>query len=144
MPISAESSPFHAGEQEVQNRLGVRESIEPWARKVVRPYLPEGHQSFYASLPFLVVAARDGADRPWVTILAGAPGFANAPDPSALAIRTPTVVASAPFLPNLAASAHGTVSINISVTSTSSSFIKLKVEPSSSCSTTAAFTSGSA
>ena len=87
MQTSSDPSPFHAGEQQVQSRLGVRESIEPWARKVVRPCLSEEHRSFYASLPFLVVAARDAAERPWVTILAGEPGFASAPDPGALAIR---------------------------------------------------------
>jgi hypothetical protein len=27
------ASPFHVGEQRVQERLGVREAIEPWARK---------------------------------------------------------------------------------------------------------------
>ena len=32
-------SPFHVGEQQVQERLGVRD-IETWARKVVRPYPP--------------------------------------------------------------------------------------------------------
>jgi len=91
MQTSSDSSPFHAGEQEVQRRLGVRESIEPWARKVVRSSLPEEHRSFYASLPFLVAAARDEADRPWVTILTGEPGFASASDPGALAIRAQPV-----------------------------------------------------
>jgi ferredoxin-NADP reductase/predicted pyridoxine 5'-phosphate oxidase superfamily flavin-nucleotide-binding protein len=91
MQTSSDPSPFHAGEQEVQRRLGVRESIEPWARKVVRSSLPEEHRSFYASLPFLVVAMRDTGDRPWVTILAGEPGFASASDPGALAIRAQPV-----------------------------------------------------
>jgi len=84
---SSDPSPFHVGEQQVQSRLGVRESIEPWARRVVLPHLPEQHRSFYASLPYLVVAARDAAERPWVTILADAPGFASAPEPDALVIR---------------------------------------------------------
>ncbi|MHC4410841.1 MAG: pyridoxamine 5'-phosphate oxidase family protein, partial [Planctomycetota bacterium] len=79
-------SPFHRGEQAVQERLGVRDSIEPWARRVVRGHLSEEHRSFYASLPYLVVAARDASDRPWVTLLAGEPGFATAPDPATLAI----------------------------------------------------------
>ena len=53
-----DESPFHLGEQTVQQRLGVRE-VEGWARKVVRPYLPEQHRRFHSSLPFLVIAARD-------------------------------------------------------------------------------------
>ena len=53
--------PFHLGEQEVQERLGVRD-IEAWARKVVRPFLPEEHRAFHTALPFLVAAAQDAQD----------------------------------------------------------------------------------
>lgn len=84
--MAPQSSPFHEGEKEIQRRLGVRESIEPWARKVVRPWLPEEHRAFYAQLPFLVAAARDGRERPWVSLLTGSPGFAHAPDRQTLAI----------------------------------------------------------
>lgn len=79
-------SPFHAGEQQVQERLGVREVIEPWARQVVRRELPEEHRLFYSALPFLVVAARDASGRPWATIVAGQPGFASSPEPGRLEI----------------------------------------------------------
>ncbi len=79
-------SPFHEGEQAVQERLGVREGIEPWARKVIRPDLPAEHRKFYAGLPYLIVAARDESGRPWATIVAGAPGFVSSPDPSTLLI----------------------------------------------------------
>ena len=79
-------SPFHAGEQAVQERLGVRESIDPWARKVVRPYLPAPFQTFFEDLPFVVVAARDAAGRPWASIAAGAPGFISSPDPETLVV----------------------------------------------------------
>jgi ferredoxin-NADP reductase len=80
------TSPFHEGEQLVQRRLGVRDAIEPWARQVVRNYLPEEHRAFHTSLPFLVAAARDGQDRPWVTLLTGAPGFVRSPDAEHLLI----------------------------------------------------------
>ena len=79
------SSPFHRGEQMVQERLGVRE-IEDWARKVVRPFLPDEHRAFHTALPFLVIAARDTADRPWVTLLAGDDGFVTSPDDQSLVI----------------------------------------------------------
>ncbi len=79
-------SPFHEGEQLVQERLGVRDTIEPWARQVVRPYLPEEHRGFHTSLPFLVAAARDGGGRPWATLLAGPPDFVRSPDPERLTI----------------------------------------------------------
>ena len=78
-------SPFHAGERQVQQRLGVRD-IEDWARKVVRPYLPEQHRDFHTALPFLVAAARDAEGRPWATLLAGREGFVTSPDPRTLVI----------------------------------------------------------
>jgi hypothetical protein len=80
----AGESPFHEGEQRVQARLGVREEIEPWARRVVRPFLPEEHRAFYSELPFLVAAARDANGRPWATLLAEGPGFVSSPDPRSL------------------------------------------------------------
>ncbi len=64
-------SPFHAGERAVQERVGVRADIEPWARRVVRPFLPQQHRDFYGALPFIVAAARDAQGRPWATLLAG-------------------------------------------------------------------------
>ena len=85
------TSPFHEGEQRVQTCLGVRDQIEPWARQVVRPYLPEEHRAFHASLPFLVAAARDRKGRPWATLLAGPPGFVRSPDPGRLSIAAQPV-----------------------------------------------------
>ena len=79
-------SPFHRGEQAVQERQGVRETMEAWGRKVIRGYLPEQHRAFYAELPFVVAAARDADARPWATILTGTPGFAAAPGRQTLAV----------------------------------------------------------
>ncbi|MGI9411751.1 MAG: pyridoxamine 5'-phosphate oxidase family protein, partial [Hyphomicrobiaceae bacterium] len=67
---TTENSLFHLGERHVQERAGVRD-IEDWARKVVRDHMPEQHRDFHTSLPFLVVAARDAAGRPWATLLEG-------------------------------------------------------------------------
>ena len=78
------ASPFHAGERAVQERLGVREATEPWGRKVIRTWMPEQHRAFSAQLPFVVAAARDRQDRPWVTLLTGEPGFVQSPDPTTL------------------------------------------------------------
>src|SRR4051812_434833 len=79
------ASPFHRGEQQVQARLGVRD-VESWARKMVRPYLPDEHRAFHTALPFLVVAARDAQGRPWATLLTGPVGFVTSPDPRSLVI----------------------------------------------------------
>ena len=78
---------FHAGELSVQERLGVRDEIGPWASKVVRPFLPDPHREFYAGQPFLVAAARDEQGRPWASLLVGEPGFVESPDPRHLEIR---------------------------------------------------------
>jgi predicted pyridoxine 5'-phosphate oxidase superfamily flavin-nucleotide-binding protein len=66
----AAPSPFHYGEQSVQERLGVHD-IEEWARKFVYDYMPEEHRTFHTWQPFLVVSARDQAGRPWVRLLEG-------------------------------------------------------------------------
>lgn len=80
-------SPFHRGEQQVQARVGVR-SIETWARRVIRPSMPDEHRDFFRSLPFLVAAARDGEGRPWATLLVGHEGFSESPKPDRLEITT--------------------------------------------------------
>ena len=85
---ASHGSPFHEGEQRIQAGLGVREEIEPWARQVIRGWLPDEHRDFYAQLPFVVVAARDDLGQPWVTLLAGEPGFARSDDPAELGIAS--------------------------------------------------------
>ncbi len=80
-----DSSPFHPGERQVQERLGVRD-IEAWARKVVRSHLPDEHRAFHTALPYLIVAARDGTGRPWATLLTGPEAFVTSPDPKSLVI----------------------------------------------------------
>ncbi len=81
----ASASLFHLGEQQVQEKLGVRD-IESWAQKVVRPHLPEQHRAFHTALPFLVAAARDARGRPWATLLTGPEGFVDSPDSKSLQI----------------------------------------------------------
>ena len=81
-------SPFHAGEQEVQTRMGVRDKIETLGRRIVRDYLPEQHRAFYRLLPFLIVGMTDEQDRPWASILTGPSGFITSPDTRHLRIAT--------------------------------------------------------
>jgi ferredoxin-NADP reductase/predicted pyridoxine 5'-phosphate oxidase superfamily flavin-nucleotide-binding protein len=80
-----ETSPFHPGEIALQERFG-EQGIEAWARKAIRPYMPDQHRAFYSAQPFLVAAARDSGGRPWATILEGKEGFVSSPDPESLAI----------------------------------------------------------
>ncbi len=80
----ASPSPFHAGEQEIQTRLGKRDAMEAFGSRVIRPFLPEQHQQFFAQLPFLVVGGVDQSGWPWASILSGQPGFASSPDDTTL------------------------------------------------------------
>ena len=83
---SAES-PFHAGEQAIQTRLGVRETMEHWGGQVIRPWLPQQHRDFYTQLPFVIAAAEDTDGRVWATMLTGKPGFVQSPDPTGLVFQ---------------------------------------------------------
>ncbi len=80
------ASPWHDGERELQQRVGVAESMEVFGRKVIRDYMPDQHRDFYRQLPFLVVATVDDHGDPWVTLLVAPPGFAHSPEPRQLQV----------------------------------------------------------
>ena len=71
---------FHAGEQAVQARLGVRERMAERGSKVIRDYMPDQHRDFFSLLPTLFIAARDGSGQPWASLVTGQPGFVQAQD----------------------------------------------------------------
>ena len=79
-------SPFHTGERQVQERLGLRDKIESFARRNVRDFMPDQHRAFYAQLPFVLIGTVDARGRPWASLLAGRPGFMQSPDPRRLEI----------------------------------------------------------
>ncbi|MGF1515132.1 MAG: pyridoxamine 5'-phosphate oxidase family protein [Elainellaceae cyanobacterium] len=81
-------SPFHPGEQAAQTRMGVRDKMETLGRRMIRDYMLDQHQEFYAQLPFLIVGITDAQGRPWASILAGPPGFIASPTPRQLRIET--------------------------------------------------------
>ncbi|MFE4105833.1 pyridoxamine 5'-phosphate oxidase family protein [Almyronema epifaneia] len=72
-------SPFHSGEQAIQARLGGREKMESFGRRVIREFLPEQHQQFYAQLSYLLVGTVDQQGNPWASLLIGEPGFIATP-----------------------------------------------------------------
>ena len=81
-------SPFHAGEQALQQRLGVRERLEAVGRMVIRDHMPEQHRELFGRLPTLLLATQDAAGQPWATMLCGAPGFVQTPDAGSLEADT--------------------------------------------------------
>lgn len=83
-PVGA--SPFHAGEQALQTRAGVRERAERAGRRMIRDFMPDEHRELFEKLPYVVVGSLDARDRPWASMLAGRPGFMRTPDARTLAI----------------------------------------------------------
>jgi ferredoxin-NADP reductase/predicted pyridoxine 5'-phosphate oxidase superfamily flavin-nucleotide-binding protein len=82
--IARQDNPFHAGEQAVHERLGIRERMVGLGQRVIRTAMPEQHQRFFEQLPFLLVGSVDAAGRPWASTLVGRPGFVQAPGPQRL------------------------------------------------------------
>jgi predicted pyridoxine 5'-phosphate oxidase superfamily flavin-nucleotide-binding protein len=80
-------SPFHPGERAVQERVGVREKVEPFGRRGIRDHMPDQHREFFGKLPFLIVGAADLEQRLWAGMLAGEPGFMQSPRPTELRVR---------------------------------------------------------
>jgi uncharacterized protein len=77
-------SPFHPGERQIQQRLGVTERMEAVGRRVLRNVMPDQHRAFFAELPFLVLGTQDASAQPWASIVSGAPGFATTPNATTL------------------------------------------------------------
>nr|WP_315488639.1 pyridoxamine 5'-phosphate oxidase family protein [uncultured Rhodoferax sp.] len=76
---SRNDNPFHAGEQAVHERLGIRERMVDVGQRVIRTVMPEQHQRFYEQLPFMLAGSVDAAGRTWASMLVGRPGFVQAP-----------------------------------------------------------------
>ena len=85
-PAPDPASPWHDGERAIQERLGVAQRMEVFGQKVIRDFMPEQHQQFFARLPLLVLGTVDAEGRPWASVLEGAHGFAHAPDARVLRI----------------------------------------------------------
>lgn len=88
---SKTESPFHAGEQLIQQQLGVREKMERFGSRVIRDHMPEQHQEFYAQLPFVFVAHADKEGWPWASMLFNPPGFIQSTDNRTLRINAQPV-----------------------------------------------------
>jgi predicted pyridoxine 5'-phosphate oxidase superfamily flavin-nucleotide-binding protein len=81
-----EESPFHPGEHAIQEKLGARDKMETLGRRMIREFLPEQHQQFYAQLSYFLVGTVDSDGNPWASILVGEPGFISAPSDRTLHI----------------------------------------------------------
>ena len=77
-PTARHDNPFHAGEQAVHERLGIRERMVGLGQRVIRTAMPEQHQRFFEQLPFMLAGSVDDVGRPWASVLVGQPGFVRA------------------------------------------------------------------
>lgn len=84
--VPGERSPFHAGEQDLQARIGKRVDMERLGRRVIRDFMPDQHRTFFEKLPFLVIGGVDDAGWPWASLASGHPGFIRSPDPKTLQV----------------------------------------------------------
>ena len=80
------ATPFHRGELEIQERLGVREKVHSYAPRFITDRLPDQHREFYGALPQLIVGSLDQRGRPWASMLVGRPGFISSPDAATLRV----------------------------------------------------------
>lgn len=81
---SHRQSPWHAGERQLQEKVGVAERMEVLGQKVIRDYMPDQHREFYHQLPFMIAGTVDGSGQPWATLIEGEEGFVTSPDPRRL------------------------------------------------------------
>lgn len=86
--LSRQDNPFHAGEQAVHERLGIRDRMLGLGQRVIRSFMPEQHQRFFEQLPFMLVGSADAGGRPWASVLVGRPGFVRAPSATRLEFDT--------------------------------------------------------
>ncbi|MGB4076017.1 pyridoxamine 5'-phosphate oxidase family protein [Pseudomonas sp.] len=87
-PLSPTPSPWHYGEKQLQERVGVAGRMEEFGRRVIRDHMPDQHRDFYRQLPFVLLGSVDTAGRPWASIVEGPSGFAHSPQPRLLRLDT--------------------------------------------------------
>jgi predicted pyridoxine 5'-phosphate oxidase superfamily flavin-nucleotide-binding protein len=88
-PVEPPTDPYHAGEQALQARVGMRERLAEIGGRVVRDHMAGPHRELFHKLPFVVIGSVDAEGQPHASLLAGASGFMRTPDARTLAIDAP-------------------------------------------------------
>ncbi|SAL42107.1 pyridoxamine 5'-phosphate oxidase-like FMN-binding protein [Caballeronia turbans] len=79
-------SPWHPGELQLQEKVGVMQKMDSVGRRFVRDHMPEQHRSFFSQLPFIVVGAVANDGDVWASYGCGRPGFMRSPTDRILSI----------------------------------------------------------
>ncbi|MEN8374815.1 MAG: pyridoxamine 5'-phosphate oxidase family protein [Gemmatimonadota bacterium] len=87
--------PFHDGELEVQERVGVRHQADRVGNSI-HDGLPEVAADFLRTAPLIVTGLLDPRGRPWAAPIAGLPGAVDVPDERTLVLRPDAVSALLP------------------------------------------------
>ncbi|WP_321393061.1 pyridoxamine 5'-phosphate oxidase family protein [Emcibacter sp.] len=88
-PNMTELSPFHKGEQHLQEITGRRRLTEKIGRNFIRPYLTEQHQDFFRELRYLFLSRRDGDGWPLPLFLQDDLPLMTVPDDQHLILHGP-------------------------------------------------------
>ena len=75
------SGPFHTDELAAQ---ALAQQSSPGAG--IRPFMPDQHREFFAGLPYIFMATADRRGWPVPSLVSGAPGFVQSPDPTTLTL----------------------------------------------------------
>jgi len=81
-----DSSPFHQGEQKLQDRIGLKERQEALGMRIIRPYMPDQHREFFEQLPYMIIGSVDADGWPWASIVFGQPGFVQTPNDKTMSL----------------------------------------------------------
>lgn len=84
---SITQSPFHRGEQAIQERFGLRERMEQFGRQVIVDYLPQQHRNFYQQLPYVLAGHADPQGQVWASMLFSQSQLMTSPHPEVLDIH---------------------------------------------------------
>lgn len=87
MTTNTSVSPFHHGEREVQEKLGVRDKMEHFGKRVIRDHMPQQHRDFYEQLPFVLAGFIDDQGAPWASFLYGDKGFIQSQNDKSLQLK---------------------------------------------------------
>lgn len=79
-------SPWHRGEREIHDRIGVADRMDIIGPRAIRDFMPDQHRELFGKLPDIFVGAVDATGWPWAGIVEGVPGFIRTPDATTLIV----------------------------------------------------------